>query len=39
MDATANDVPRQYEVKGYPTIYFVPKDDKQNPIKYEVKFF
>lgn len=22
MDATANDVPKEYEVKGYPTLYF-----------------
>ena len=57
MDATANDVPSQYDVKGYawnyvfkcfartflfnflhtrfPTLYFVPKNLKRNPRKYE----
>ncbi|KAL4227773.1 Protein disulfide-isomerase A3 [Mactra antiquata] len=25
MDATANDVPSSYDVKGFPTIYFKPK--------------
>jgi protein disulfide isomerase family A protein 3 len=35
MDATENDVPKQYEVQGYPTIYFAPKNGKNNPRKYE----
>lgn len=35
MDATENDVPGNYEVQGFPTIYFAPKNDKQNPRKYE----
>jgi protein disulfide isomerase family A protein 3 len=35
MDATANDVPKQYDVKGFPTIYFAPKGSKKNPRKYE----
>lgn len=35
MDATANDVPSYYDVKGFPTIYFAPKNSKQNPKKYE----
>lgn len=35
MDATANDVPPNYEVRGFPTIFFVPKNGKQNPKKYE----
>uniref|UniRef100_A0A8C2Q4P8 protein disulfide-isomerase n=1 Tax=Cyprinus carpio TaxID=7962 RepID=A0A8C2Q4P8_CYPCA len=35
MDATANDVPSQYEVRGFPTIYFSPAGQKQNPKKYE----
>jgi protein disulfide isomerase family A protein 3 len=35
MDATANDVPKQYEVRGFPTIYFSPKGSKDNPRKYE----
>ncbi|CAH1796208.1 unnamed protein product [Owenia fusiformis] len=34
MDATANDVPPQYNVKGFPTIYFAPKGNKQNPKQY-----
>ncbi|OWF46935.1 protein disulfide-isomerase A3-like [Mizuhopecten yessoensis] len=33
MDATANDVPSQYEVRGFPTIYFKPKGSQ--PRKYE----
>nr|P86235.1 RecName: Full=Protein disulfide-isomerase A3 [Mesocricetus auratus] len=28
MDATANDVPSPYEVKGFPTIYFSPANKK-----------
>ncbi len=39
MDATENDVPKQYEVQGYPTIYFTPKNSKNNPRKYEVRLF
>ncbi|UJR10281.1 hypothetical protein I4U23_014488 [Adineta vaga] len=35
MDATENDVPSQYNVRGFPTIYFAPKNDKNNPRKYE----
>jgi protein disulfide isomerase family A protein 3 len=35
MDATANDVPKTFDVKGFPTIYFVPKGSKNNPRKYE----
>uniref|UniRef100_F6RJT0 Protein disulfide-isomerase n=1 Tax=Bos taurus TaxID=9913 RepID=F6RJT0_BOVIN len=35
MDATANDVPSPYEVRGFPTIYFSPANKKQNPKKYE----
>nr|XP_033775897.1 protein disulfide-isomerase A3 [Geotrypetes seraphini] len=35
MDATANDVPSQYEVRGFPTIYFAPAGSKQDPKKYE----
>uniref|UniRef100_A0A4W3H468 Protein disulfide-isomerase A3 n=1 Tax=Callorhinchus milii TaxID=7868 RepID=A0A4W3H468_CALMI len=36
MDATANDVPSPYEVRGFPTIYFSPMGKKQSPKKYEV---
>ncbi|XP_032650064.1 protein disulfide-isomerase A3 [Chelonoidis abingdonii] len=35
MDATANDVPSPYEVRGFPTIYFAAAGNKQNPKKYE----
>ncbi|XP_065148039.1 protein disulfide-isomerase A3 [Paramisgurnus dabryanus] len=35
MDATANDVPPPYEVRGFPTIFFSPAGQKQNPKKYE----
>jgi protein disulfide isomerase family A protein 3 len=35
MDATENDVPSPYEVKGFPTIYFAPKNSKDSPRKYE----
>jgi protein disulfide isomerase family A protein 3 len=34
MDATANDVPPQYQVQGFPTIYFAPKDSKKSPKQY-----
>lgn len=37
MDATANDVPTPYEVRGFPTLFWVPKDSKDSPVKYEVK--
>jgi len=33
MDATANDVPPQYEVKGFPTLFWLPKNSK-NPTSY-----
>ncbi|KAM6087702.1 protein disulfide-isomerase A4 isoform 2-T2 [Chlamydotis macqueenii] len=36
MDATANDVTNDhYKVEGFPTIYFAPRDKKNNPIKLE----
>ncbi|GFO44763.1 protein disulfide-isomerase [Plakobranchus ocellatus] len=35
MDATANDVPSPYEVRGFPTIYYAPKGSKNSPKKYE----
>lgn len=38
MDATENDVPSQYEVQGFPTIYFAPKNSKNSPRKYEVRW-
>jgi len=33
MDATANDVPPQYDVKGFPTLYWLPKGTKK-PVSY-----
>ncbi|CAD5210018.1 unnamed protein product [Bursaphelenchus xylophilus] len=42
MDATANDVPPGYDVKGFPTLFWLPKDTKV-PVPYnsgrEVKDF
>jgi len=35
MDATANDVPSTYEVRGFPTIYFAPAGSKSSPKRYE----
>lgn len=35
LDATANDVPDEYQAGGFPTIYFAPTNKKNNPIKYE----
>ncbi|OAD59096.1 Protein disulfide-isomerase A3 [Eufriesea mexicana] len=35
FDATANDVPAPYEVGGFPTLYWAPKNSKNNPVKYE----
>ncbi|VDM95864.1 unnamed protein product [Thelazia callipaeda] len=34
MDATANDVPPQFQVQGFPTIYWVPKNKKNQPEPY-----
>uniref|UniRef100_A0A6Q2Y3T2 Protein disulfide-isomerase n=1 Tax=Esox lucius TaxID=8010 RepID=A0A6Q2Y3T2_ESOLU len=34
MDATANDVPSMYDVQGFPTIFFVPAGQKDQPQKY-----
>lgn len=36
MDATANDVPSTFDVRGFPTLYWLPKDGKDKPIRYEV---
>lgn len=35
FDATVNDVPKEFAVEGFPTIYFVPSGKKASPIKYE----
>jgi len=34
MDATANDVPTEFDVRGFPTIFWYPKDTKK-AISYE----
>lgn len=34
MDATANDVPSTYEVRGFPTIFWAPKNKKDSPVAY-----
>jgi len=36
MDATENDVPSIFDVRGFPTLYWLPKDSKNKPIRYEV---
>jgi protein disulfide isomerase family A protein 3 len=35
MDATANDVPSRFEVRGFPTLYWLAKDSKDNIQRYE----
>ncbi|XP_039622871.1 protein disulfide isomerase family A, member 7 [Polypterus senegalus] len=35
MDATANDIPSNYDVQGFPTIYFATKGNKESPKRYE----
>lgn len=35
MDATANDVPAPFEVHGFPTLYWMPKNLKSSPQRYE----
>lgn len=37
FDATANDVPASYNVRGFPTLYWAPKNSKDSPIEYEGK--
>jgi len=37
MDATINDVPKPFEVIGFPSIYWLPSNDKDSPGKYEGK--
>lgn len=36
MDATANDVPPGFDVRGFPTLYWIPKDAKDKTVRYEV---
>lgn len=35
MDATANDYPAHFPVQGYPSIFWVPADNKNAPKKYD----
>jgi len=35
IDATANSLPPEFAVKGFPTLFFVPANNKDKPIKYE----
>lgn len=35
LDATANDVPPTFDVRGFPTLFWLPKDSKSSPVKYE----
>ncbi|EFO24730.2 Pdia4 protein [Loa loa] len=35
IDATVNDIPKNYGISGFPTIYFAPAGKKKEPIKYE----
>jgi len=35
IDATANDLPPNFQVKGYPTIFFVPANKKDKPLSYD----
>lgn len=36
MDATANDVPPNFDVRGFPTLYWIPKNSSDKPVRYEV---
>lgn len=35
MDATANDVLGSFDVRGFPTLYWAPRDAKDSPVRYE----
>lgn len=35
VDATANDLPPKFQVSGFPTIFFVPANKKDAPLKYD----
>jgi len=37
VDATANDLPPAFATKGYPTIFFVPANNKNKPITFDGK--
>uniref|UniRef100_A0A914NY12 Thioredoxin domain-containing protein n=1 Tax=Panagrolaimus davidi TaxID=227884 RepID=A0A914NY12_9BILA len=34
FDATANDAPQNFNVEGFPTIFFAPSGKKSTPVKY-----
>lgn len=34
MDATVNDVPPEFNVRGFPTLYWLPRNAKNMPISY-----
>ena len=34
MDATANDVPSEFDVRGFPTLYWLPSSSK-TPVQYQ----
>lgn len=35
IEATKNDVPPQFEVRGFPTLYWLSKSNKEKPVKYD----
>ena len=35
IDATANDLPSNYQVRGYPTLFWAGKGAKDEPLKYQ----
>lgn len=35
MDATANDVPSQFDVRGFPSLIWLSKDDKSKSVQYQ----
>jgi len=38
MDATKNDVPRPYTIKGFPSIFYAPRNAKDAPRRFEGKY-
>lgn len=35
MDATTNDVPPTFDVRGFPTLFWLPKDKHDAPVRYD----
>lgn len=35
MDATANDVPPEFDVRGFPTLFWLPKNKRDAPVRYD----